>query len=93
MPYAIRKVDANQPEIVAAFRRLGFSVVLLHTVGHGCPDLCVAKSGVTRLIEVKCGDRWKLTKYEADFIRDWNDQVDIVDCVDDVIELARSWKS
>ncbi len=92
MPYAIRKVDKNQPEIVRAFRSLGFSVLLLHTVGHGCPDLCVAKAGRTQLVEVKDGERkWKLTKDESDFVQEWNDKVEIVDCVDDVIALAKRW--
>ena len=49
------KVDANQPEIVAALRRAGCSVEHLHAVGAGCPDLLVGYRGQNYLVEVKDG--------------------------------------
>lgn len=54
MRYAA-KVDANQPAVVAALRKLGASVQPLHTVGGGVPDLLVGFRGQTWLIEVKDG--------------------------------------
>lgn len=36
-----RKVDRNQAEVVAEFRRLGCSVQVLSAVGQGVPDLLV----------------------------------------------------
>ena len=51
------KVDRNQAEIVEALRRIGCSVQLLHTVGGGCPDLAVGKSGRTVFLEVKDGTK------------------------------------
>ena len=48
-----KRVDANQAEIVADLRKVGASVLLLHEVGHGCPDLLVGFRGVNYLIEIK----------------------------------------
>ena len=47
------KVDANQREIIAALRKIGCSVQLLHQVGGGCPDVMVGFRGVTTLLEIK----------------------------------------
>jgi hypothetical protein len=47
------KVDGNQPEIVAALRRAGAYVELLHRVGAGCPDLFVTYARYSTLMEVK----------------------------------------
>ena len=49
------KVDANQPEIVAALRRVGADVFSLAAVGEGIPDLLVGFRGTTVLIEIKDG--------------------------------------
>lgn len=53
MRYYPRRVDANQKAVAAAMRRAGCTVVLLHTVGQGCPDLLVGVHGSTWLVEVK----------------------------------------
>ena len=48
------KIDANQPEIVAALRAAGYYVQSLAAVGHGFPDLLACKkSGAIMLLEVK----------------------------------------
>ena len=52
MSYANR-IDANQNEIVAAFERLGCSVIDLSAVGKGVPDLAVSVFRQTVLVEVK----------------------------------------
>ena len=52
MSYANR-IDANQNEIVAAFERLGCSVIDLSAVGKGVPDLAVSVFLQTVLVEVK----------------------------------------
>lgn len=51
------KVDANQPEIVAALRRVGADVFSLAAVGDGIPDLLVGFRGQTFLLEVKDGSK------------------------------------
>lgn len=51
-----RRVDSNQAEIVADLRKVGASVVLLHEVGCGCPDILVGFRGNNYLIEIKTRD-------------------------------------
>lgn len=89
----IRKVDINQPEIVAAFRRLGYSVQPTHIIGKGFPDLVAGKWGKNYLIEVKNGmskpsDR-KLTADEEEFWKNWKGSIVLIESVDDVIEFDR----
>ncbi|MCK5307191.1 MAG: hypothetical protein KAJ73_01135 [Zetaproteobacteria bacterium] len=51
-----KRVDSNQAQVVADLRKCGASVLLLHEVGHGCPDILVGFRGVNYLIEIKHGD-------------------------------------
>lgn len=70
------KVDANQPEIVAALRKAGATVQPLHTVGNGCPDLLVGFRQRTAMVEVKDGSKppsdRRLTPDQERWHRDWN---------------------
>ncbi len=47
------KVDNNQAEIVRALRDIGCTVLSLAAIGHGIPDLLVARQGRMFLIECK----------------------------------------
>lgn len=47
------RIDANQPEIVAALRAAGATVISLAACGDGIPDLLCGFRGKTALIEVK----------------------------------------
>jgi len=67
---AICKVDKNQREIVMALRKVGASVIHLHTVGNGCPDLLVGFRGENFLIEVKLG-KGKLTPAQKTLHTTW----------------------
>lgn len=71
MPYAIRKVDINQKEIVYGLRALGYTVRHTHTVGHGFPDIAIGKNGVTVLVEIKRHGE-ELTEQERDFFTLWS---------------------
>lgn len=87
-----RKVDANQAAIVAAFRALGASVLHLHTVGAGCPDLLVGIRGVNVLVELKDGSKppsaRRLTPLEEQFCASWRGrQVVVVERVEDVARV------
>lgn len=90
------KVDSNQKEIVAEFRRLGCSVLHLHTVGKGCPDICVGYQGKNYLIEVKDGSlppsKRQLTADEKEFFEGWRGQVIVVGNIKQVQELISSEK-
>lgn len=85
------KIDANQPEIVDALRRVGATVQSLAQVGDGVPDLLVGFRGLTHLLEVKDGRKppsaRKLTKDQQDWHRYWRgSDVYIVTCVEEALK-------
>lgn len=84
-------VDANQPEIVAALRKAGCTVVPLHAVGDGCPDLLAGRDGRNLLIEVKDGakppSKRKLTPDQIEFHAGWRGQIAIVTSAEDALRL------
>lgn len=69
MPRA-HKVDANQAEIIAAFRELGCSVHDCSEVGRGFPDLVVGCAGVNLLVECKT-ESGVLTPEQVRFMEEW----------------------
>ena len=78
-----RRVDANQGRIVAALERIGATVVDLHTVGGGCPDLLAGYRGINYALEVKDGakppSRRKVRPgVQATFHQTWRGQIDVV---------------
>lgn len=84
------RVDDNQPEIVAKFRELGWSVAHTHTLGGGMTDIIVGRDGENVLVEIKDGSKppsaRQLTPDEVKFHREWKGRIDIVETVDDVVE-------
>ena len=94
-----RRVDANQAEIVEEFRRQGCSVLHLHTVGKGCPDILVGmkttKYGkINILVEIKDGakppSQRRLTDDEAKFHQDWLGVVTVISSLDEVRSLVNT---
>ena len=83
------RVDENQQEIVAAFRRCGASVQHLHEVGQGCPDILVGLRGCNLLVEIKNGDA-PLNPVERDWHAAWRGQVAIVRSVEEAVKLCES---
>lgn len=84
-PYTVRKVDANQPEIVEALRAAGASVQILSGVGHGCPDVIVGLKGRNYLFEIKARGG-AMTRDEIIWQHGWNGQYTIVRTVDQALE-------
>jgi hypothetical protein len=83
-----KRADANQPEIVGALEKMGCSVLHLHMVGKGCPDLAVAFRGRTYMVEIKNGKRyWEMSPAQDKFRSTWNAPVILIDSV----ETATSW--
>lgn len=92
------RVDENQPDIIAALRRIGVSVQPLHMVGKGCPDAVIGYHKVNGLIEIKDGSKPKseqaLTKDEERWISGWRGDVVIVRSVAEALEYAEYlWKA
>lgn len=80
------RVDANQAEIVAALREIGASVLLLHTVGGGCPDLMVGYGGVNYLLEVKT-PTGKPNATQVEFLSVWRGQVAVAHSVAEALVI------
>jgi hypothetical protein len=95
------RVDANQSEIVAMFRALGCSVVHLHTIGQGCPDILVGLQSdkgdrLNILVEIKDGgkspSRQKLTPDEEKFKSEWQGNYHIVRSPDEVRAIVQVYR-
>lgn len=88
------RIDANQPAIVKALRQVGCSVLLIHQLGDGAPDLLVGIRGSNLLMEVKDGDKAPseqiLTTDEFDFHLKWKGNVWVVRSVDEALQIVRS---
>lgn len=89
-----KRVDANQKEIVKAFREMGASVLILSMVGKGCPDLLIGMFGKNILLEVKDGKKppsgQKLTEHEQKFFQLWKGQVEIVNSLDSALKIINA---
>jgi len=82
------KTDHNQNEIVQALRQVGCSVVLLHKVGSGVPDLLVGFRGVTYLMEVKQA-KGKPNVRQEQWYREWSGMPPVVvKTIDDAINAV-----
>jgi hypothetical protein len=85
------RTDDNQAKIVAALRKLGASVQLLHRVGRGCPDLLVGWRGVNYLFEIKDGQKpptaRPLTLDQMGWHLHWQGRVDIILSIEQVFEI------
>ena len=71
------RVDENQVAVVKALRKIGASVLHLHRVGSGCPDLLVAYRGRNVLLEVKRPGE-KPNALQVKFYEKWRGEVHIV---------------
>lgn len=71
------RTDANQKEIVAVLRAAGCSVVSLHRVGDGVPDLLVGRAGRNYLLECKIPGRG-LNDKQQEWHRAWAGQRAVV---------------
>jgi hypothetical protein len=79
----VRRVDRNQPEIVAGLRRLpGCSVHVTSTVADGFPDLVVGYKDRNYLFEIKDPEKPPsariLTPAQTKFVAGWRGQIDVV---------------
>jgi hypothetical protein len=91
------KADKNQPEIVEAIRKLGGTVLHLHTLGHGAPDICIGYGGLSLLAEIKDGGRplsaQKLTKDEQEWHSKWTGGCYLIRNVEDAAKAVNTLKS
>ena len=85
-----KRVDANQAQIVKELRQIGFSVLCIHEIGRGAPDILVAHLGINYLFEIKdpvqVPSQRKLTPDEARWHARWKGQVAIVHSVKEILD-------
>jgi hypothetical protein len=90
--YTPRRTDGNHAEIVAALRAIGASVLDIHDLGHGAPDLLVGFRAMNLLVEVKDGRKplshRKLTPDEKKFFDDWRGPIYIVYSAADAVDVV-----
>jgi len=86
------RVDANQEAIVKALRDYGCSVLHLHAIGQGCPDILVGYRGINYLMELKDGQKTpserRLTADEETFFNTWNGQVAKIESIEEAISYV-----
>lgn len=86
------RVDRNQKEIVALFRKLGWYVLIISQLKNCC-DIIVSKNGRTIAVEIKDGEKppsqQKLSAGEMKFKVEWQGEYALVNCNDDVLELNK----
>ena len=86
------KIDKNQTEVVAAFRKVGASVQSLASIGKGCPDLLVGFQGKLYLIEVKDGTNVPSKQLLTEDQKRWHDNwtgspVHVVRSIDGALKI------
>lgn len=85
------KVDANHTEIVAAFRKLGWSVLSVAQLKNCC-DVFVAKGGRTVAVEIKDSAKppsaRKLSEGELKFKESWKGEWALVESIEDIHKLV-----
>jgi len=81
------KVDANQPAIVEAIRKAGATVLHMHMLGKGAPDLAIGYGGMVLLCEVKQGNK-KLTLDEQKWHEEWTGGVYLIRNIDDALNAV-----
>jgi hypothetical protein len=87
-----KKVDVNQAEIVAEFRRLGWEVIDTHELGKGFPDIIAynitqhPSLALSAFIEIKNGNAG-YTDSEIKFMKNHPYLVTTVRSIEDVKEL------
>lgn len=84
--------DKAEPGIVRVFRDAGCSVEFLS--GKGLPDLAVGFDSVTHLVEVKSGDKAKLTEDQIRWHALWQGEpVQIVRSEAEAAHLVHVWRT
>lgn len=87
------RIDANQPAIVKALRLAGATVLHLHSVGQGCPDLCVGWKRRNFLLEIKDPtkplNQRRLSEDEMAVHMAWQGQVAVVESAEEALALIQ----
>lgn len=87
------KTDRNHASIINLLRDLGFTVLSLHRVGAGAPDILAGRNKKNFLIEIKDGEKppsqRKLNDLQQMFHDSWRGQVCVLSNVDEVVSFSK----
>ena len=83
----VANTDANQKQIVNDLRRCGYSVISLHAIGNGVPDLLVADSERYWLLEIKA-PKGRLEQSQIEFMERWRGpKIHVCHSTDEALEV------
>jgi len=86
--------DSNHHDIAQIFEDAGFSVLHMHQLGRGAPDMLVGCPGVNVLIEVKDGSKkpsaQKLSPDEERFFGAWLGPIALIHNEEEARQLIQS---
>lgn len=86
-----KRIDANQPDIVRALRKIGASVQSLASVGHGCPDLLVGYRNKNFTFELKDPSqppsKRRLTPDETEWHQSWKGQIHVIETFEEALKI------
>lgn len=82
------RVDENHKIIVDALRKAGRSVLSLHQIGHGCPDILVGHHGVNYLLEIKVKGG-ELNEVQEQFHTSWKGQKAVIFTIDEALKITK----
>lgn len=84
------RVDINQSAIADFLKAIGASVLYMHSLGMGAPDMLVGFREKNYLLEIKSPDRKRRENPDQTvFHLEWAGQVDIVETIDDVRRILK----
>lgn len=91
-----RRVDANQAEIVADLRAIGATVLHLHELGKGAPDILIGFRGANYLLEIKMKTagilkvvitKSRLSPKQRDWHERWAGQVAVIWSIEEALDI------
>ncbi len=83
------RTDGNQPEIVAALRKAGWTVMIISGAGENRPDLIIAKAGETWALEIKNPRGYnRVSKGQAEWQATWEGKCAVVRSAEEAIAIV-----
>lgn len=81
-------IDANQREICEGLKKAGRSILYLHPIGSGCPDILVGYHGKNILLEIK-QLKGQLNDNQKEFFAAWRGQALVVRTLEEALEATK----